>query len=263
MGRALEDIPSARFRARSALSRFMAVLLRARSRAYIAAPAAPILVFAPHPDDEALGCAGLILEQCRTGRSVSIAYLTDGSGSHPGHPRVSPAEIAQIRRAEALAATGLLGVPPAHVHFLGARDGTLDRLDAPAAGALAAALATVLAATRPAEIFLPCRKDGSTEHEAGFVIVSAALRRAGLRPRVFEYPIWAWWNPRRLARPWLTSRRIWRLEFRADEPLKRRALAQYASQFEPLPPWDEPAVPREFSGFFSSAEEFFFESSFS
>jgi LmbE family N-acetylglucosaminyl deacetylase len=248
-----------RHRLRCALGRVMAWALRWRSRPYVGDRNSPILVLAPHPDDETLGCAGLIAQARQAGRDVSIAYLTDGSASHPGHPRVGPAEIAGVRRAEAIAATGLLGVPREHLHFLGAQDGALDRLDPAAAAALKDGLVRLLSALRPAEIFLPARRDGSSEHEAAFPLILAAVAQAGLSPRVLEYPVWARWNPRRLARPLLTSRRVWRLAAPENGALKRRALAVYASQFEALAPWEQPALAPEFAAFFSSPEEFFFE----
>ena len=43
----------------------------------------PILVLAPHPDDESLGCGGLIAQACAAGIEVHVAILTDGSMSHP------------------------------------------------------------------------------------------------------------------------------------------------------------------------------------
>ena len=150
-------------------------------------------------------------------------------------------------------------MPEGRLHFLGARDGTLDRLEPPAAAALAAAIAGVLAAVRPTEVFLPYRRDGSSEHEAAFPLIRAALRDAGLRPRILEYPVWARWSPQRLVRPLLRSRRVWRAAFRGHSALKRRALALYASQFQPLPPWDQPVCPPEFAACFDSDEEFFFE----
>jgi LmbE family N-acetylglucosaminyl deacetylase len=253
------DAPPFRHRARCALSRLMAWALRQRSRPYAGDPGAPLLVFAPHQDDETLGCAGLIAGQRRAGRPVSIVYLTDGSGSHPGHPRVRAEEIARRRHAEAVVATGLLGVAPANLHFLGARDGTLNRLEPDAAAALATGLCAVLAAVRPSEILLPARRDGSSEHEAAFLLIGAAVAQTGLQPRVLEYPVWAWWNPRRLLRPLFTSRRVWRVSAPENGPLKRRALAAYATQFEPLAPWNQPVMAPQFADFFLSPEEFFFE----
>lgn len=37
-----------------------------------------IIVFAPHPDDEALGCAGMIYSELKKGRKVNVVLLTNG-----------------------------------------------------------------------------------------------------------------------------------------------------------------------------------------
>src|SRR5437762_1448664 len=49
----------------------------------------PLLVLAPHPDDESLGCGGLIAESCARGGTVHVVILTDGTRSPPNsktHP---------------------------------------------------------------------------------------------------------------------------------------------------------------------------------
>jgi LmbE family N-acetylglucosaminyl deacetylase/glycosyltransferase involved in cell wall biosynthesis len=40
-----------------------------------------LLVFAPHPDDEVIGCGGLIAQHRREGRAVRVVIATDGSGA--------------------------------------------------------------------------------------------------------------------------------------------------------------------------------------
>src|SRR5690348_2971293 len=41
---------------------------------------ADILVFAPHPDDESLGCAWIILEAVSAGKRVHVVLFTNGDG---------------------------------------------------------------------------------------------------------------------------------------------------------------------------------------
>ena len=41
------------------------------------------LILAPHPDDESLGCGGLIAEACARGRPPAVIIVSDGTGSHP------------------------------------------------------------------------------------------------------------------------------------------------------------------------------------
>jgi LmbE family N-acetylglucosaminyl deacetylase len=246
--------------ARNPLRRILRVLLRLRSRPFPLDSASVALVLAPHPDDDALGCGGLLLRKRLQGAAVHIAYLTDGSASHPDHPSMTPERLAAQRQQEAREAARRLGVERAALHFLGAADGSLARLEAGAAEALTNRIAAVLAETRPDEILLPCRRDGSSEHEAAFVLARRARDRIAPGARLLEFPVWAWWNPLRLIRPLLGSRRIWRLDFRGHEKIKAAAVAAHASQVQPLPPDPEPALSPTFLSAFSPAEEFYFES---
>src|SRR5947208_1953038 len=78
--------------------------------------ARPTVVFAPHQDDEALGCGGTILRKRRAGAAVDIAFVTDGSQSHAR--LMDPAALSALRAREALAAAEVLGVEKGRVHFL-------------------------------------------------------------------------------------------------------------------------------------------------
>jgi LmbE family N-acetylglucosaminyl deacetylase len=237
----------------------MMAALRARAHRYQPDAEVRCLVVAPHEDDATLGCGGLILRKRLEGSSVDVAYITDGSASHPGHPTLAPEALALQRRSEALAADVALGVERSRIHFLGARDGKLGHLSAEETRALVDQIAMLLVQIAPDEIFLPCRRDGSSEHDAAFNLVQSALESAGLTSRLFEYPIWALWAPQRLVRPLLTSRKIWRLDFAGYEHLKHRALGLYHSQVAPTPPWSHAPLSPEFLSFFRSPEEFFFE----
>ncbi|HWA07873.1 MAG TPA: PIG-L family deacetylase [Opitutaceae bacterium] len=256
----LSTRPSVRLSLRRGLHRILCCALRWRSRPFPVGRAGPMLVLAPHQDDEALGCGGLLLRQRRAGVEIEIVYITDGGASHPGHPTLSPETLVLQRQAEARAAMHRIGVDSARLEFLGVPDGTLAHLEPGAAAVLSARLAALFRRKRPAEIFLPCRRDGSSEHDAAFALARSALIETGLTARVFEFPVWSWWNPLLLVRPLCTSRRVWRVTYHGDERAKREALAAYPSQTEATPPWTAPILSPEFVSFFSSSEEFFFES---
>jgi LmbE family N-acetylglucosaminyl deacetylase len=244
---------------RRALWRAARFVMRARAKPYPIEGDTRCLVIAPHEDDATLGCGGLMLCKRLEGATVDVVYVTDGSASHPGHPTLDPRALALERRAEANAALGILGVERRRAHFLDAVDGTLDRLDEATAAGLVSRMADLFSGLGPDEIFLPCRRDGSSEHDAAFLLVRRALRRSGLHPRIYEYPVWSLWAPLRLARPLAASRRIWRVRFSGYEHVKDRALEAYRTQMTPMPPWAEPVLSAEFVSFFRSGEEFFFE----
>lgn len=235
------------------------VTLRIRSQPLVTAAGSGCVVIAPHQDDEALGCAGLIATRRADDLPVQVVYVTDGAGSHPGHPHLQPTDIARLRRAEAVRAMGKLQVAEDSLHFLGAPDGTLTRLDSGTFEELAARLASILASLQPTELFIPCRNDTSSEHTGAFQLTVRALKIGGLSPRIFEYPVWARWRPQQLIRLGLTNGKVWRLSFPGSAALKRDTLSTYVSQTEPTPPWSDPVLPRGFIACFEFAEEYFFE----
>src|SRR4051794_14884739 len=45
-----------------------------------------IVVFAPHPDDEVIGCAGIIMQALARGARVKVVAITSGDGFPPRQP---------------------------------------------------------------------------------------------------------------------------------------------------------------------------------
>jgi len=251
--------PALRSLVRADLRRLIGWGLFKRSQPLRVSEDVRMLIIAPHQDDSTLGCGGLMLLRRLEGVPVSVVYLTDGSASHPGHPTLSPSVLVQMRREEAEAATALLGVDHAKLTFVNEPDGTLDKLSPERRSALVERLAGVFRQENPEQVFLPYRYDGSSEHEAGFGVVMAALAAAGLRPRIFEYPVWAWWNPLRLIRPLRSARRVWRVDHFGYQPLKAAAVAAYRSQTAATAPWTEAVLSPDFVEAFTPSLEYFFE----
>jgi LmbE family N-acetylglucosaminyl deacetylase len=96
-----------------------------------------LLVVAPHPDDEALGAAGLIQRVHEHGGAVRVVLLTSGDGFPEGvevaegvaHPKPTDYRgYGVLRERETRAAMQILGVNPAAVTFLGFPDEGLCRI---------------------------------------------------------------------------------------------------------------------------------------
>jgi LmbE family N-acetylglucosaminyl deacetylase len=253
------DGPSGRLRLRRMVSRSARLALRARSRPFPGNLFKSVAVVAPHPDDETLGCGGTLAILASGRAAVHVVFVTDGGASHPSHPRFAASEIARMRRAEAKEATGTLGVDWDRVLFVDAPDGGLASLDSASSDAVASRIAEIFAEIAPDAVLLPLRRDGSSDHDASFILVQLALKKAGRRPRIFEFPIWAWRNPLLQIGPILASRAIWRIDIKDVLDRKAAALGAYASQIRPIAPDTRPVLSQEFMSEFSLPEEFLFE----
>jgi LmbE family N-acetylglucosaminyl deacetylase len=141
-------------------------------------------VFAPHPDDETLGCGATIHRKREAGTAVHVVIASDGRRSQdPGV--ISPDELARIRAHEALDACTTLGVAADDIHQLGYHDGTLhERVTE-----LAARFAELVDAVRPDEVLVTPHVDNHSDHRAVNRAVRLALSRTGVNPRMAEYPI--------------------------------------------------------------------------
>lgn len=230
-----------------------------RSARLVTGELSPALVIAPHPDDETFGCGGTLALMTHGGGSVHVAFVTDGGASHPSHEVVTQSEIAERRRVEAGVAASILGIDSARIAFLGAPDGGLAELEGEPLRNLVAGLAGTLSRVMPKAVLLPCRSDGSSEHNAAFRIVQRALEVTGQKPRILEFPVWSWWNPILLFRSMFAYSKVWRVELADAQEVKSRAAAAYASQLLPIPPDPTPALPQGFSSMFIRKEEFFLE----
>ncbi|WP_165373544.1 PIG-L deacetylase family protein [Sorangium cellulosum] len=125
-----------------------------------------VLVVAPHPDDEVIGCGGLITKCHDLGGKVAIAYLTCSSAE---------------RRREATEARHRLGAPDAYE--MGWEEGHV-RVDE----ASSAQLARLLEAINPARVFVPSADDVHRDHRASIQVLARALATASRTPgEIFEY----------------------------------------------------------------------------
>jgi len=140
-------------------------------------------VVAPHPDDEILGCAGIMRQAARLGASIHLWAVTDGEASHPDSPRWPVAQLADERTRESEWALHRLRVPATR-YRLRVPDGGVE----PQEDWLAARLARCLS---PGDtVIAPWQLDGHPDHEA----VSRASRHAADASgcTFLEVPIWGW-----------------------------------------------------------------------
>lgn len=152
-----------------------------------------IVVVAPHPDDESLGCGGLIAEARRLGRAVRLVVVSDGCGSHTHSKAYPPERLRALREEETRQAVALLGLAAADIRFLGLPDGHVPSAG-PEAEAAAEAVAEAATACGASAVFVTWRHDPHCDHQASAAIVRLARPKLGVA-RLYEYPVWGWTLP--------------------------------------------------------------------
>ncbi|WBU52624.1 PIG-L deacetylase family protein [Paracoccus sp. SCSIO 75233] len=185
----------------------------------------PVLVIAPHPDDEVLGVGGTIARLADAGVRVHVAIVTTGKT-----PRFPAAQVAKVR-AEASAAHEVLGV--ADTHYL---DCPAAELDGYAHTDLNEAIFSVVQSINPRTIFAPHPGDIHLDHQLSFLSVLVASR-----PHQHHYPrrIFAYetlsetnWNA-----PYLTPAFVPQVFVDISQTLQRKldAFAKFTSQQKDAP----------------------------
>jgi LmbE family N-acetylglucosaminyl deacetylase len=143
-----------------------------------------VLVVAPHPDDEAIGCGGQLLRHTQAGGRVQAVFLTSGER---GLPELPAEQVWRIREAEARRAARVLGLE--RLSFLRLPDGEVRTvLDEGSRG-----LSVLLEQSFPTIIYLPHPADHHPDHLATLPLVRRALERWKERsdwPRLLGYEVW-------------------------------------------------------------------------
>jgi LmbE family N-acetylglucosaminyl deacetylase len=117
-----------------------------------------VLALAAHPDDEVVGCGGLLALLADGGAEVHVCFATDGDAT-TGVP-AGPEEISRLRRGEAEASCRVLGARPPR--FLHHPDGRLSEH----AAELAREVASLVDELRPDVVIAPWELDGHDDHRA-------------------------------------------------------------------------------------------------
>jgi LmbE family N-acetylglucosaminyl deacetylase len=149
-----------------------------------------ILVVAPHPDDESIGCGGTICLHHRQGDRVQAVFLTSGER---GIADVSPETARAIRESEARAAGELLLLD--RLDFLRLPDSEVaEHIESGASQVRA-----VLKALAPDVIYLPHPSEAHPDHQAALPLVRKALASSqvenGIAPFLPELRVYEVWSP--------------------------------------------------------------------
>lgn len=187
--------------------------------------AGPIVVLAPHPDDEALACGGLLAAAAAARVRVVVHILTDGRHSHPGSNAWPPHRVAARRKFEALRAAAALRLRHNALRFERHVDGTLIQ-DWRRAEQIADKIASGVAREAAPTLIAPWRGDLHPDHMAASAIADLVERYCA-RAKGLRYLVWAR-QQAHLAR--VDPGRVWRFPIHAWRARKRAAIRAYRTQ---------------------------------
>lgn len=191
-----------------------------------------VLIVAPHPDDETLGCGGAIALLRSLNIEVQVLVVSDGTLSHPRSIKYPAPALRKLREQETLAAMQILGVESTMVTFLGLPDGGIANFVS--TQSTYTTCATYLNAVSPKTIFLPWRYDPHPDHRATWHLIHQTISQRSLTPRIIEYPIWDWDQAQQGTVKDTANITGWRLDIDTVKERKQQAIAQYRSQITDL-----------------------------
>lgn len=136
------------------------------------------LIFAPHPDDESVGCGGSIVKHVRAGSRIKVIFFTDGEkGDFEGR---FGGEYVKIRRKSAEKAMEILGVKD--YEFLGYGDRDLHLKEERVMGRL---LDTVEEFS-PALIYAPSPYEAHPDHRTASKAAVKIFKKTGITVLLYE-----------------------------------------------------------------------------
>ena len=196
-----------------------------------------IVIVAPHMDDEALACGGLIAKLPKKKR-IHIIYATDGMKSPnpiiPGRDEISP-DLGRIRIQESIKAMRLLGIPEQNLHFLCLPEAELRR----SIVSFRTPLRETIRDIYPDFILIPFRYDRHPDHLAVNHVITADLEQGILKAQSIEYFVYYRWRlmPKRDIRKYIKPQFLYRLDISNVARQKRQSLDCFVSQTTIYYPW--------------------------
>ena len=147
-----------------------------------------VIVIAPHPDDEVIGCGGTIMRHVDAGDPVTVVWLTRG-GNSVGYEWLGHDERADVREQEARESSRLLGVE--ELIFVDGVDGGMARPDV--MERIGRRMDEMFREKLPKVVYVPHASDDHPDHVAAYRLVQRAVQAMpeGEHPTVYQYEVWS------------------------------------------------------------------------
>ncbi|HEY1455777.1 MAG TPA: PIG-L family deacetylase [Candidatus Dormibacteraeota bacterium] len=157
-----------------------------------------LLILAPHPDDEVIGCGGVIQRALANQDSVRVIFVTSGDG-YPraaarllGKPeaRLTPDDmirLGQARESEAVAAARVMGLDPDDLVFLRYPDAGLASLSPEVRASAVRDVRRVLEESRPSQLYVTDHADEHPDHRVANELAVEAIAASGIETDLFTF----------------------------------------------------------------------------
>jgi GlcNAc-PI de-N-acetylase len=143
---------------------------------------ARVMVIAPHPDDETIGCGGTLRKHHLAGDRVTAVFMTDGSKGAALAGGISGEAIIELRKHEARAAAAVLGID--ECIFLRNQDTYLQ-----CSPHTVGQLRRLLQSLQPDIVYAPSPLETHRDHREACVIAACALGEYSQPVQVYLYEI--------------------------------------------------------------------------
>lgn len=172
-----------------------------------------ILVLAPHPDDDVIGCGGTLAKCAKAGSHVKVVYMTDG---RYGNSNIPMDELIGLRKTEAIAGLKVIGIDDAvflDIPDMGLRC-TRENVNA---------LLQIIREFEPTAIFVPSLWEMPPDHRTTVIIAAHAARKLETSPDFYCYEVWC---------PMESSPRLGLVlvDITDEIELKKKAIGEHKSQ---------------------------------
>lgn len=217
------------------------------------------LVIAPHPDDEVLGCGGLILKYRKAYKSIYVVFLTAGEASHRNCCSKEDKLIAEARRDLGSYVAKIIDIPQENLFYLNWEDGLLPHPKDEDFHARVNVLSKIIEDINPETVLCPHPFEEWSDHIAAEEIAQAAIKKAMISCELLYYCVWFWFS--------MPLRRAFRVDWRKARLLDIRGVysqkqAAMVAYLEPCAPCGNPwsgVLPKELKRAFNWKKELFFE----
>ena len=143
-----------------------------------------VVIVSPHPDDEILGCGGLISRLNSKNKELFIIFLTKGENSTT---EIDKEDLISERMRLTFQAAGIVGQPYSNIHYLNFEDGRVGEQDEENER-----LSSLINTIRPDTVYVTHRLEGWNDHYMAFELTREIVKESEIR--LFEYCVWLWYK---------------------------------------------------------------------